>query len=174
MFDISTISAIDIKSLSEEETDSWCKKLFKYPINNVEQDLNKNDLIQLFQFTRSLLNVKHIQTDVLLEELQNIEQKYEDIENELDTLRNNDTNDGELKRLQKKYDDQEHQLQNAIKQRQELIHELEQKDKELMQIQTSISNSANSTMASDHLSDSRFSTDEMKLRLREKNEQIEQ
>lgn len=135
--------------------------------------MDKNELIQLFQFTRSLLNVKHIQTNVLLEELQNIEQKYEDIENELDTLRNNQT-DTELKQLQKKYDDQEHQLQKAIKQRQELINELEQKDKELMQIQTSISHSTDSTMTSDNISDSRFSTDEMKLRLKEKNDQIEQ
>lgn len=135
--------------------------------------MDKNNLIQLFKFTRSLLNVKHIQTDVLLEELQSIEQKYGDIENELDAQRNSKP-DAELKRLQEQYDDQEQQLQKAIEQRQELINELEQKDKELKQLRTSSSHSSDSTINSDHLSDSRFSTDEMKLRLREKNEQIEQ
>ncbi|KAF7491981.1 hypothetical protein SSS_06762 [Sarcoptes scabiei] len=156
MFDLKDVSLIEVKNLSEEETDAWCREILEYSIN--ENDIKKSDLISLFQFCRALLKLKHLQTDVLVEELQTLEQRFEDAGKAEKDLENKKI----IEKLTKQSSDLTNRLNSVINERDELKSIVE----------TNRDSTIESEIDNDFPKDKDF-TDKVKDSLQEKNVHIE-
>lgn len=148
MIDFAQLAGVNIQKLGEDEADQWCERIFKasskyficllynlHPLPFLQftptPDESTSHLVSLFDFTRSLLRLKTIQTDVLIEELQTVGTRLDAVNSELDHLKSSPSTE---QRSPPANEDILADLQEQLEAKYDQLNELQAKNRHLEEV----------------------------------------
>lgn len=155
---------------------------------SIAENEHSDNLMTIWNFTRSLLRIKHIQCEVLGEELQNLEEKFEILTDDLGN-RSDDQPTSEtraiIRKLRTEVESKDEELETKSKHCDQLKDSLEQKNREIGQLRNQLEAlhhdlqeqqqaKSGSSWSASFESEQHQQLEENRNKLKEKNSQIEQ